>query len=78
MGRYCDSSHFAFGTDPEADLQGITGLDRAIADNDLISILRKEFLLEQLSKLTLRPAAPPQLWERDLHDFLQRQEQAGQ
>ena len=48
----------------EGDLQGLTGLDAAIAGNELISESRKDFPLDSLSRMELRPAAPPKLWER--------------
>lgn len=53
-------------------LQGIVGFDAAISANTLISDDRKDYLLDRLSKLTLLPAAPFNLWERDLHHFIEK------
>ena len=53
----------------EDDLQGLTGLDSAIAGNELISESRKEFLLDSVSRMKLKPAAPPKLWERFAHEL---------
>jgi hypothetical protein len=63
---------FTIEPDSEADLQGLTGLDRAIASNELISEARRELLLERLSTIKPRPAAPSNLWESIL-----REEHAG-
>lgn len=52
-------------------LQGIIGFDTAITANTLISDDRKHYLLEKLSKLRLLPAAPFNLWERELHQFIE-------
>lgn len=63
---------FAIRRGWEASLQGLTGLDDAIARNELIPELRKEYLLEQLSHIKLKPAAPPNLWEVVLRDLEER------
>lgn len=60
---------FAIPDSWEFDLQGLIGLDDAIAANPLISDSRKDFLLERLSSLSLRPAAPPNLWEVAIRDL---------
>ena len=60
---------YSIPNDWEADLQGLIGLDDAIAGNALMSDARKDFLLERLSRLSLKPAAPPNLWEVVLRDL---------
>ena len=51
------------------DLQGLVGLPEAIVANELIPDDRKQFLLEKLSGITVKPAAEPKIWERMLHDL---------
>ena len=62
---------FEFSDHAEDDLQGIVGLDRAIIENPLLSGPRKQYLLDQLSRITIKQAASPNLWELDLHLFLE-------
>lgn len=50
-------------------LQGLVGLDSAIAGNELISDARKEFLLERVAATKVKPAGRPDLWEKAIRDF---------
>lgn len=60
---------FAIPKHWESDLQGVIGLDDAIERNTLISDDRRTFLLDQVSGLKLKPAAPPNLWEVAIRDL---------
>lgn len=59
---------FSFDPDPEWYLQGLTGLDTAIAANNLIPECRKQLLLDQLSAIAIKPAADPKLWLAEFKD----------
>jgi hypothetical protein len=50
-------------------LQGLSGLETAICANALISDDRKEYLVDRLSAVDLKPAAPPNLWEVVIRDL---------
>jgi hypothetical protein len=56
-------------------LQGVVGFETAIAANALISDDRKQYLLDKLSKVKVLPAAPFNLWERELHQFIESAEE---
>ena len=60
---------FAIQRGWEDSLQGLIGLETAIAENELISDARKEFLLDRLSKTKVKPAGQPRLWEKAIRDL---------